>query len=203
MASTEPGEAFHWSLALKGAKIRGAASRKIVLSIDGGGARGFACLVMLSHLMEILNRNGGHNHDAGHALLPCDIFDLICGTSTGGLIAILLGRLGLDCDTAISVYKELVPSLFGESANEAMGRKAANGNHNAYSNVFEEKLAIIVERFTGAKDTLLKFSKVNTDKVIHKTTDVRSTPFIFVSCIAHSDVHRYLSRLFTLQLHPV
>jgi len=24
---------------------------------------------------------------------PCEVFDLICGTSTGGLIAIMLGRL--------------------------------------------------------------------------------------------------------------
>ena len=30
-------------------------------------------------------------------LLPCQVFDLICGTSVGGLISILLGRLGLDC----------------------------------------------------------------------------------------------------------
>lgn len=26
-------------------------------------------------------------------LRPCDVFDLICGTSTGGLIALMLGRL--------------------------------------------------------------------------------------------------------------
>ena len=45
---------------------------------------------------------------------PYQIFDLICGTSTGGIIAILLGRrLGLDCPTAISIYKELGLRAFG------------------------------------------------------------------------------------------
>lgn len=28
---------------------------------------------------------------------PCDYFELICGTSTGGLIAIMLGRLRMVC----------------------------------------------------------------------------------------------------------
>ena len=41
--------------------------------------------------------------------LPCQVFDLICGASTGGILAILLGRLGLDCLTAISICKELGP----------------------------------------------------------------------------------------------
>lgn len=44
---------------------------------------------------------------AGKTLRPYQVFDLICGTSTGGLIAILLGRLGLDCATAIDVYNKL------------------------------------------------------------------------------------------------
>jgi patatin-like phospholipase/acyl hydrolase len=38
---------------------------------------------------------------------PCQIFDLICGTSTRGLIAILLGPFGLSCEEAVDVYKEV------------------------------------------------------------------------------------------------
>lgn len=165
--------------------------RKYVLCIDGGGFRGLACLLMLDHLMEILNRG------QDITLLPCDVFDLVCGTSTGGLIAILLGRLGLDCTTAMSVYKELGSDLFGGSSDEKMAKKTANANPN----IFEEQLASIVEKYTGDRDTLLKLSKANVDKIIHKTADVRSTRF-------HSQIHefltndlrRYLLRLSTLSL---
>lgn len=41
------------------------------------------------------------------------MFDIICGSSVGGLIAILLGRLQLDCATAITTYKELTESFCG------------------------------------------------------------------------------------------
>ncbi|KAF9058505.1 acyl transferase/acyl hydrolase/lysophospholipase [Rhodocollybia butyracea] len=158
------------------------AGRKYVLSIDGGGFRGLACLVMLNHLMEILNR------DQDTTLLPCDVFDLICGTSTGGLIAILLGRLGLDCITAISIYKELGSDLFGNSANEKIVGKTAN----AHPNFFDEKLAIIIERYSGAKDAPLKLPKANNDKIHHKSTDIFVTT-VHSASTAGVDPHRLRS----------
>jgi len=43
---------------------------------------------------------------------PCDVFDLIGGTSTGGLIAILLGRLQMDVDACITAYSKLAGDVF-------------------------------------------------------------------------------------------
>ena len=43
---------------------------------------------------------------------PCDHFDLIVGTGTGGLIAIMLGRLRLDIDTCKDVYVRMTKVVF-------------------------------------------------------------------------------------------
>jgi hypothetical protein len=43
---------------------------------------------------------------------PCDHFDLIVGTGTGGLIAIMLGRLRLDLETCKEVYVRMTRRVF-------------------------------------------------------------------------------------------
>lgn len=43
---------------------------------------------------------------------PCDHFDLIVGTGTGGLIAIMLGRLRLDLETCKELYVRLTRLVF-------------------------------------------------------------------------------------------
>ena len=66
-----------------------------ILSFDGGGVRGISSLYMLKELMAQIKRQKRveHPNEPISAVRPCDVFDLICGTSTGGLIAIMLGRL--------------------------------------------------------------------------------------------------------------
>lgn len=60
-----------------------------VLSLDGGGVRGLSSLLILREIMEEIQRQNGSQDTP----LPFEYFDLIGGTSTGGLIAIMLGRL--------------------------------------------------------------------------------------------------------------
>jgi hypothetical protein len=43
---------------------------------------------------------------------PCDHFDLIVGTGTGGLIALMLGRLRLDIETCKELYVRLARKVF-------------------------------------------------------------------------------------------
>ena len=67
-----------------------------ILALDGGGVRGLSSLLIIEKLMHEIQRimvHNGHATADGALPLPCEYFDLICGTSTGGLIAIMLGRL--------------------------------------------------------------------------------------------------------------
>ena len=61
-----------------------------VLALDGGGIRGLSSLMILRDIMDEIGRKTNTENPK-----PCDYFDLISGTSTGGLIAIMLGRLGM------------------------------------------------------------------------------------------------------------
>jgi patatin-like phospholipase/acyl hydrolase len=51
-----------------------------LLSLDGGGVRGLSTLYILKNLMDRLN----HERKSHPPVKPCEIFDLIGGTSTGG-----------------------------------------------------------------------------------------------------------------------
>ncbi|CAG8045177.1 unnamed protein product [Penicillium nalgiovense] len=84
-----------------------------LLSLDGGGVRGLSSLLILKGIMTQLNSE----REDSQVLKPCDVFDLIAGTSTGGLIAIMLGRLEMDVDACILAYTELMESVFSEKIN--------------------------------------------------------------------------------------
>jgi len=69
-----------------------------ILSLDGGGVRGLSSLVILEEIMKEIRRRDSLDE----VPLPCEYFDLIGGTSTGGLIAIMLGRLRMVCPARAS-----------------------------------------------------------------------------------------------------
>ncbi len=76
-----------------------------ILSLDGGGVRGLSIIIILKSIMKRLNRQRKINPD------PWEEFDMIGGTSTGGIIAIMLGRLRMsleECQAAYSLLSETV-----------------------------------------------------------------------------------------------
>lgn len=75
-----------------------------ILSIDGGGIRGIIPAKGLSMLETELSRRG-------KASSICDYFDLICGTSTGAILAIGLA-LGIPATKMLTLYKNHAQDIF-------------------------------------------------------------------------------------------
>ena len=121
------------SLAITGGKLSLLDSTGLsLLSLDGGGVRGLSTLYILKRIMDQLNFE--RKKSSLEAVKPCEVFDLIGGTSTGGyvfivflgansiddrrnsLIAIMLGRLEMDVDHCIDAYLKLAGEVFSEKS---------------------------------------------------------------------------------------
>ncbi|KAK3942902.1 hypothetical protein QBC46DRAFT_379056 [Diplogelasinospora grovesii] len=115
-----------------------------VLALDGGGVRGLVSLLILRRLMHLINPRQPPK--------PCDVFDYIAGTSTGGLIAIMLGRLRMDVQTCIDSYMELSRQVFNPRIG--MGRfarilQSLTGNAAFDHNALEEAIKGVVRDVLG------------------------------------------------------
>ncbi|MCJ1349383.1 hypothetical protein MMC31_007623 [Peltigera leucophlebia] len=115
--------------------------QKSILSLDGGGIRGYSSLLILRALMNAIGEierkwSSDPAESSFHPLeqppsvdsdapprdpilntasspwLPCHYFDYMAGTSTGGLIGIMLGRLRMSIDDCITEYETLGPKVF-------------------------------------------------------------------------------------------
>jgi hypothetical protein len=75
-----------------------------LLSLDGGGVRGLPSLIILEELMRKI--------DPTNPPKPCDYFDMMGGTNTGGLIAIMLGRLEMSIKDCREAYRVLSNDVF-------------------------------------------------------------------------------------------
>lgn len=113
-----------------------------VLSLDGGGAKGFYTLGVLKEIEAMV----------GRPLWEC--FDLIFGTSTGGIIAALLA-LGYQVDDIHKLYKEHVPAI--------MRRRNARGKSQALDHlaktVFGNRTFAEVKTGVGIVATRWEFEK--------------------------------------------
>ena len=71
-----------------------------ILAIDGGGVQGVLPAALLAEVEDAIGRP------------VVEYFDLIVGTSTGGIVALGLG-LGLSAEKILKLYEELGPYVFG------------------------------------------------------------------------------------------
>lgn len=124
-----------------------------ILSLDGGGAKGFYTLGVLREIEGMLGRP------------LCECFDLIFGTSTGAIIAALLG-LGYRVEDIHALYKAHVPTI--------MQKKQPREKSQA--------LALLGKEVFGET----KFDAVKTGIGIVATKWIIERPMIFKGSIAQT-----------------
>jgi predicted acylesterase/phospholipase RssA len=134
-----------------------------ILCLDGGGVRGMASLMILKHLMQRLKSQRGGR------LEPWQEFDMIAGTSTGGLIAIMLGRLRMSVEECIETYKTLSQRIFTPVHSKANIAGRAITKLKAEGKFESEPLEKVVKEICRSRDLpeteLLKDESADAPKV--------------------------------------
>ncbi|KAJ5963990.1 uncharacterized protein N7479_003866 [Penicillium vulpinum] len=120
-----------------------------LLVLDGGGVRGLSMLLIIKRLMEGINPLSPPK--------PCDYFDMIGGTSTGGLIALMLGRMKLGIDACIEAYSNLSPRIFSQVRHRiklSTGKTQGRFDHVA----MEQGIKDVLMQYGMDPETLFKSS---------------------------------------------
>jgi patatin-like phospholipase/acyl hydrolase len=139
-----------------------------VLAIDGGGIRGLIPAVVLA---DVERRTGRR---------VSELFDLIAGTSTGGILAAALARPEpLAAETLIGLYEQEGPRIFHRSLLKAI--ESVDGNIDERYD--DSGLNAALERFLGDA----RLSAVAPDVLITAYDIERRSAFFFRSTRARTD----------------
>lgn len=118
-----------------------------VLSLDGGGAKGFYTLGVLKEIEALL---GGR---------LAERFDLIFGTSTGAIIAALLA-LGRSVDEIHEIYKQHVPSIMSHRTRRSRTAALARAARDIFGEMtFRDvptPLGIVAAKWLSEKPMIFK-----------------------------------------------
>ncbi|KAH6902475.1 acyl transferase/acyl hydrolase/lysophospholipase [Coprinopsis sp. MPI-PUGE-AT-0042] len=118
-----------------------------LLSLDGGGVRGVSSLRTLRKIMEEVARMEGKD-----VVKPCEYFDMMAGTSTGGLIALMLGRLRMSIEECEAAYDSISRRVFGTKAGWVIRDESSAfvaGSYMYEAGPLEEAIKEIVQAHLG------------------------------------------------------
>ena len=95
-----------------------------ILSLDGGGYRGYLAAMMLCELQAAIDVDCQRRDRPNRSVLQC--FDLLIGTSTGSLIAAALS-VGNSCQQVATLFQEAGAKIFPSQSLADLFVKGASG----------------------------------------------------------------------------
>jgi patatin-like phospholipase/acyl hydrolase len=104
-----------------------------ILCLDGGGIRGLSEILILKELMLQVQLCNGLDYTPE----PNQCFDFIVGTSTGGLLAVLVGRLGKTLDECETLFRTFGSKIFSGGSASRTTRLALTGSKYASDGLAE------------------------------------------------------------------
>lgn len=134
-------------MSVEGAEERAAGKKCQILSLDGGGAKGF---YTLGALKEIEGLAGGK---------LCENFDLVFGTSTGAIIAALIG-LGYSVDDIFKLYRQHVVKIMARwlpsRKTAALEELAREVFQEQKFDAFKTRVGIVATRWDADRPMIFK-----------------------------------------------
>ncbi|XP_037384990.2 calcium-independent phospholipase A2-gamma-like [Talpa occidentalis] len=124
-----------------------------ILSIDGGGTRGVVALQTLRKLVEL-------THKPVHQL-----FDYICGVSSGAILAFMLGLFHMSLDQCEELYRKIGSDVFTQ--NIIVGTVKMSWSHAFYDshtweNILKDRMGSSLMIETARNPTCPKVAAVST-----------------------------------------
>ncbi|KAG6868068.1 hypothetical protein C0993_007801 [Termitomyces sp. T159_Od127] len=117
-----------------------------MLSLDDGGVRGLSELIILRKIMSCLM----DLENLPFLPKPCDYFDIIGGAGTGGVIALMLGRLHMSIDLAIEKFVSFSQEVFSDV------KKWKFRDEKFKATVFESSIRSIIQSAGLPEDVLMQ-----------------------------------------------
>jgi hypothetical protein len=122
---------------------------KILLSLDGDGIRGLSALLVVESLVNAICVKIGQQVD------PHQIFDLMGGSSLGGVVAVMLGRLRMQAHRAREAYKQIARQVFLNKKDFAVSLDPKAQTPNADGLALEKEIKRVVKQELGNEDEQL------------------------------------------------
>lgn len=154
---------------------------KPVLSLDGGGGRGFWTAIVLAELERLLGR-------------PLhEVFDLVIGTSTGAILGLLIASGRFEMPRIVSMYRDFLGEVFppsrwrrprylAQSIPEVFGLHLASPLYSA------EPLEKLLRDYLSVGGRLLTMVEAQTNVAATAWDSEGESAILFTSYADHKDV---------------